>query len=297
MESDAFLVPEQIRELIKTSSERLFYLEQQKARFGFTAPQHILAEINETVQQLERLRAKLDELEKQEKPTRVVQGMQPATGQVTILLEGSIQSFDSKEHAYLIDTLAQAVGINSAQIRVLRLVPGSIQITLEMPEEAAKRLLEIYLAGDRVLQPLKIKKLELVPYQFDAFISYSHRDADWVRNWLLPRLDARSLRVFIDFRDFQLGAPLLTEIEHGVISSKKTLIVLSPEYLASAWTELENILVQTQDPAAHARRLIPILLKPCKLPLRIGALVYLDFSEPQRGPAQFERLVESILVT
>jgi hypothetical protein len=122
-------------------------------------------------------------------------------------------------------------------------------------------------------------------YQYDVFISYSSKDRQWVRGELLKRLDVASLRTFIDFRDFDPGAPSLTEMERGVEQSRHTLVVLSPvvlspNYLASEWTEFENLMVQTLDPAARRRRLIPLLKERCELPLRLGMISYVDFTDP-----------------
>ena len=36
-------------------------------------------------------------------------------------------------------------------------------------------------------------------FNYDVFISYSHRDETWVRDWLLPRLYTSGLRVCIFF--------------------------------------------------------------------------------------------------
>ncbi len=131
-------------------------------------------------------------------------------------------------------------------------------------------------------------------FSFDAFISYSHLDARWVQDWLLPRLEAAPLRVCIDFRDFKPGAPSVTEMERAVLESRKTILILSPAYIASAWTEFENILAQTLDPAARQRRLIPVLLAPVELPLRIRMLTYLDFTQPDRIEFQLARLLAAV---
>ena len=42
-------------------------------------------------------------------------------------------------------------------------------------------------------------------------------DKTWVRKVLLPRLKAEGLKVFIDYVDFQLGAPIVTEMERAVV--------------------------------------------------------------------------------
>jgi hypothetical protein len=87
-----------------------------------------------------------------------------------------------------------------------------------------------------------------------VFISYSHRNGDWVRGWLVPQLKNAGLRVCIDHESFAPGAPSLTEMERAVLQSRKTALVLTPEYLQSEWGEFENILAQTHDPAGGGRR-------------------------------------------
>ncbi len=116
-------------------------------------------------------------------------------------------------------------------------------------------------------------------FEFDVFISYSSRDQAWVRGELLPRIEQAGVKAFIDFRDFTRGAPSITECERGVVGCRKTLLVLTPDYLASGWGEIENIMVQTLDPANRELRLIPLLKAECQKPLRIGALTHIDFTD------------------
>ena len=84
---------------------------------------------------------------------------------------------------------------------------------------------------------------DLVPNQpdYDVFISYSSHDADWARGDLLARLEGAGLRVCIDFRDFKPGAPSISEMVRGITTSRKTLIILTPEYITSAWCEIEGL--------------------------------------------------------
>src|ERR1051326_5784574 len=113
--------------------------------------------------------------------------------------------------------------------------------------------------------------------EYDVFISYSSKDKTWVREQLLQRVEQAGLKAFIDFRDFRRGAPSVSEIERGLVNSRKTLLVLTQNYNKSSWTELESLLLQTLDPANRDLRLIPLLKAKCELPLRIKYLTCIDF--------------------
>src|SRR5262245_6107652 len=133
-----------------------------------------------------------------------------------------------------------------------------------------------------------------VRFKYDVFISYSHRNKEWVRGWLVPQLKSAGLTVCIDYESFEPGAPSITEMERAVLQSRKTALVLTPEYLQSGWAEFENILVQTLDPAAHQRRLIPVLLMSCELPLRIEVLTHVDFTRSGEHAEKVGQLVTAI---
>ena len=129
---------------------------------------------------------------------------------------------------------------------------------------------------------------------YDAFISYSSQDGDWVRQTLLPRLERAGLRICIDFRDFDIGAPSLVNMENAVERSRKTLLVLTPAWLASEWTAFEALLIQTKDPAGQRQRILPLLVERCELPGRLGIFTYLNMTVPAELDAQMERLVAAI---
>ncbi len=90
---------------------------------------------------------------------------------------------------------------------------------------------------------------QVMDFRYDVFISYSHRDVEWVRSELLKRLESCGLQVCIDFRDFEVGAPSIFEMERAVLMSRKTLLVLTPAYINSAWTGFEQLVLLNLDPA------------------------------------------------
>ena len=126
-----------------------------------------------------------------------------------------------------------------------------------------------------------------------VFISYSHHDKDWVRDWLLPRLEGVGLQVCIDFRDFDVGVPSLVNMERAVERSRKTLLVLTPNWVKSEWTSFEAMLVQTDDPIGIRRRILPFMLKRCQPPSRIAMLTHADFTSPDKWESQFQRVIDS----
>ena len=129
---------------------------------------------------------------------------------------------------------------------------------------------------------------------YDVFISYSHTDSDWVWDWLVPRLKAAGLKVCTDQESFELGVPALINMENAVATSRHTLLVLTPAYLASNWTMYEQILTQTQDPIGLRQRTIPVLRQPCEPPMRIAMLTYADLTGKRDAEAEFARIVRAL---
>ncbi len=140
------------------------------------------------------------------------------------------------------------------------------------------------------------KKSFQTPLQilYDVFISYNSADQIWVRTELLPRLEQTGLRVAIDYRDFIVGMPRLENVERAVESSRRTIAVLTPEWLASDWNALESWIISSTDPAARQRKLLPVLLKPCQLPKRLNALEKVDVTVERHWDRQIERLIRDI---
>jgi hypothetical protein len=133
-----------------------------------------------------------------------------------------------------------------------------------------------------------------VDYQYDVYISNSLEDATWVNDVLVPRLEQEGLRVCINSRDFEIGVPKLVNIEKGVERSRKTLLVLTPEWISSEWNDIDALLTQTKDPAGRRRRMLPLVLRTCTLPPRLDFLTPLDLTTSISHEFQMQRLVAAI---
>ncbi|HLZ86131.1 MAG TPA: toll/interleukin-1 receptor domain-containing protein [Puia sp.] len=133
-------------------------------------------------------------------------------------------------------------------------------------------------------------------FAFDVFISYRQLEPDlpWVRNILAPALEAPGLRVCIDYRDFRLGRPVIREMERGVETSKFTLAILSPAYLESGFTELENILAQSLGLEKAQRRLICMMYQPCRPRLGIRSAIWMDMTDQEKFTANLPGLIREL---
>lgn len=131
-------------------------------------------------------------------------------------------------------------------------------------------------------------------YVYDVFISCSHRDSQWVKNWLLPRLEDAGLDVIIDFRDFEIGVPSIVNMENAVQDSRHVLLVVTPNWVNSEWTDFEALLAQTNDPAGVRRRTLPLMLRDADLPARLAMLTYADFTDSSTWETQLQRVLASV---
>lgn len=127
--------------------------------------------------------------------------------------------------------------------------------------------------------------------KYDVFVSYSHKNKQWVAKTLVPWLRAHYFRVITD-QDFTSGSFSADQMGQAVLESRHVIAVFSSDYFESEWATLENIMAQQLDPAARKRKLLPILLEDCNIPLRLRVLVYRDLRADE--PAQWQRLLRDL---
>jgi len=135
---------------------------------------------------------------------------------------------------------------------------------------------------------------------YDFFVSYRHREPDksWVRKTLVPALEAKGLRALIDYRDFQLGAPLVTEMARAVEESRFTVAVITSAYIQSNFTELENVMAKQLGLENSQVRLIGVIRDPeldmNQVRLDIRGSLMLDMTDDDEFDVLIERLVGAI---
>ncbi|XP_005798876.1 toll-like receptor 13 [Xiphophorus maculatus] len=99
---------------------------------------------------------------------------------------------------------------------------------------------------------------------YDAFISYNFSDEEWVMNQLLPNLEGNgsSFKLCLHHRDFEVGRNIVDNIVTAVYSSRKTICVVSNNFLRSEWCSLEIQLASYRLFDEHRDVLLLVFLEP-----------------------------------
>ena len=102
------------------------------------------------------------------------------------------------------------------------------------------------------------------------FISYCHKQGEWVLDRLVPCLKAGGAEVLIDQERFEAGKAVLGQMDAVQDQAERHLLILSPDYLGSEYCTHEMNRAIDTDPAFDSGAVIPVMLADCKLPERIN---------------------------
>ncbi|KAL0808277.1 hypothetical protein ABMA28_012772 [Loxostege sticticalis] len=77
--------------------------------------------------------------------------------------------------------------------------------------------------------------------EYDAFVSFSQDDAQWVAEQLLPTLEGEpnNYKLCVHYRDWVVGDMIPAQIATSVEQSRRTIVVLTKNFLKSTWAPLE----------------------------------------------------------
>lgn len=100
--------------------------------------------------------------------------------------------------------------------------------------------------------------------KYDAFISYNSSDEQWIMDQLIPNLEGNgsSFKLCLHHRDFELGRDIVDNIVSAVYSSRKTICVVSRNFLRSEWCSLEIQLASYRLFDEHRDVLLLVFLEP-----------------------------------
>ena len=101
----------------------------------------------------------------------------------------------------------------------------------------------------------------------NIFISYSHQQADWVRQRLAPVLKAAGATLTLDVIDGEPGKSLTLQMNEWVDGADQIVAVMSKAYWASVFCQHEWTRALARDPDfSRGKTIIPLLREDCDLP-------------------------------
>ncbi|XP_070532916.1 toll-like receptor 2 [Ptychodera flava] len=77
---------------------------------------------------------------------------------------------------------------------------------------------------------------------YDAFISFNSGDEQWVQHTLVPHLEENcntQFKICVHYKDFIPGKAIIDNILDSIENSRKTVLVLSPNFVKSEWCHFE----------------------------------------------------------
>lgn len=136
-------------------------------------------------------------------------------------------------------------------------------------------------------------------FLWDVFLSHGRAQKPLVRA-LVQQWRQLGLSVFLDEDSIQPGEDVITALDRACENSRHTVLLISPEAVASKWADQEIKRAVYVDPAALERRLIPVLLQPVDvsdIPLSVRKLNRTDLTDPTTSRQQYHHLLASLGIT
>lgn len=154
------------------------------------------------------------------------------------------------------------------------------------PAQITQKLQNLAVSGEQ--EELEQKKTFLRTQRYDVFLSFAREDEDFAEEVRQKLIKEAKLKVFVP-SDVMPGKVFHKEIADIIKEgSRKTVIILSPDYLSSEWCVYETNLAVHKSPSAKAHCLIPVLYRKCKIPSFLSLLVYVDYPRHKDKPKELQ---------
>src|SRR5262245_23759169 len=111
--------------------------------------------------------------------------------------------------------------------------------------------------------------------QRDFFVSFNQADRAWA-TWIAWTLEEAGYSVF--FQDWDFNGNFVLEMDRAHSQSRRTLAVLSPDYLTSRFTAPEWAARFAEDATSEHDMLIPVRVRSCKIEGLLAQIVCVDLS-------------------
>ena len=109
----------------------------------------------------------------------------------------------------------------------------------------------------------------------DFFISYNKADISWAE-WITWQLKDAGYTTVLQAWDFRPGSNFVLEMNQAASETKRTIAVLSPDYLNALCTQPEWAAAFAQDPTGEKGTLLPVRVQKCNLKGLFTPIIYID---------------------
>jgi WD40 repeat protein len=117
-------------------------------------------------------------------------------------------------------------------------------------------------------------------YDWDAFVSYAHADAELVHG-IVERLEAAGWSIWLDRTDLLAGTRLTQELPTGIRDAHTFLFMMSARSVVSKWC-----MAEVDAAIGLGRRIIPVLLEPATdCPSQLEEYLRLEPDDPSDAEA------------
>ncbi|XP_050399512.2 toll-like receptor 2 type-2 isoform X1 [Patella vulgata] len=160
------------------------------------------------------------------------------------------------------------VSIYVAQIATLSTVVIILLIIIVLITRYRKDIRIIFFTRLNIILPCQPKE-DNAHKKFDAFISYSSADTEWVLKTLAPGLEVEesgfNFKLCLHHRDFEVGSYICDNIISSVENSRHTVLVISKHFLESEWCVMEFRTALRQSLLEKSQHMVIILLEDVTL--------------------------------
>ncbi len=126
----------------------------------------------------------------------------------------------------------------------------------------------------------------------DFFVSYNRNDREWAE-WIAWQLEAQGYTAVIQAWDFRPGGNFVVDMHEAATKARRTIAVLSPDYLESRFTAPEWAAAFAQDSTGAQALLVPVRVRECQPEGLLRQIVYIDLVGLDEQSAK-ERLLQGV---
>jgi len=123
----------------------------------------------------------------------------------------------------------------------------------------------------------------------DFFISYNKTDRSWAE-WIAWQLEEAGYTTVLQAWDFRPGSNFVIDMNLASVDAERTIAVLSPDYLATFFTQPEWAAAFAKDPTGEKGSLVPVRVRACDIEGLLGQIVYIDLFKLEEAAAKLALL-------